>query len=348
VLVPGDIDSRTGGYGYDRRIVQGLRARGWPAVIRGLDASFPFPTRLARDEAARILAEIPDDTPVLIDGLAFGALADEARRERARLRLVALVHHPLSLETGLSLERSTVLQQSERDALTSARLVIVTSRATIRSLAPYDVPKARIVVIEPGTDEKPIARGSSDGVIHLLAVGSVVPRKGYHTLVDALAEVSDLSWRLTCVGSLRSHPETARSLQAKLVAAGLAGRVTLAGELGESEIAGLFEAADVFVLPTFYEGYGMAVAEALSYGLPVISTPTGAIPELVGDAAGILVPPGDARALAGALRRLMTDPVVRANVTEAARRVRGHLPTWERAALAMEAALRSVLDRDPL
>ncbi len=345
VLVPGDLESRTGGYGYDRRIIEGLRARGWSVSVRALDVSFPFPTRTAREHAARVLAEIPDASLVLVDGLAFGAMAEEAERERQRLRMVALVHHPLGAETGIPIEQSVMLEKSERVALASARLVVVTSRATMESLAAYRVPPDRIVVVEPGTDRRSLARGSRDGTVHVLCVASLVPRKGHETLIDALVELSDLDWRLTCVGSPARHPQTVRRLEEKVAAAGLADRVTLAGELGEADLAASYDAADVFVLPTFHEGYGMVVAEALAHGLPVVSTPTGAIPDLVGADAGILVPAGDVMALAEGLRRVMSDRTLRAHLAEGARYARDRLPTWDAAAAAMAAALEGVPGR---
>ncbi len=340
MLVPGDLESRTGGYVYDRRIVDGLRARGRSVSVRALDGSFPFPTREAREHAAQVLAEIVDAGLVLIDGLAFGAMAEEAERERERLRIVALVHHPLGAEAGMTIEQSVGLEESERRALACARLVVVTSRATKASLARYCVPPDRIVVVEPGTDRRPLARGSRDGPVRFLCVASLVPRKGYETLIDALAGLSDLDWRLTCVGSPERHPEMARRLAERVAAAELAGRVTFAGELGEVALAACYDAADAFVLPTFLEGYGMVVAEALASGLPVVSTPTGAIPDLVGADAGILVPAGDVNALAAALRRVMSDTALRARLAAGARHVRERLPTWDSAAFAMDAALQ--------
>jgi glycosyltransferase involved in cell wall biosynthesis len=116
-------------------------------------------------------------------------------------------------------------------------------------------------------------------------------------------------------------------------------RVTLAGDLDARQLAVEYDRADVFVLPTLYEGYGMAVAEALARGLPVVSTATGAIAELVCDDAGIVVPPGDAAAFADALARVVADDFLRAQLAGGARRARARLPTWEAAAAAMGRAL---------
>jgi len=329
VLVPGCLDMLTGGYGYDRQMIAGLRTRGWSVVVRELDGSFPYPTQAAREDAARVLSAIPDHTTVLIDGLALGAMPEEAWRESRRLRLVALVHHPLAAETGLEPHIVRRFEDSERRALAAVRLVIVTSRTTAEGLAHYGVRPDRIEVVEPGTDRAPLARGSQEVVRNLLCVETLAPRKGHDILFRALAEIPGTEWRLTCVGSLRRSPATVQRLRAQLEADGLEDQVRLVGEVDATTLAGHYDTTDVFVLPTWHEGYGMAVAEALARGLPIVSTQTGAIAELVGRDAGVLVPPGDADALTAALWRVLVDDDLRTRLREGAKRVRDRLPSWQ-------------------
>ena len=342
LIVPGRLETWSGGYAYDRRILAGLSHRGWSVTVRTLDASFPRPSPAARDRAARELAAIPDGSTVLIDGLALGAMPDEVEREHTRLRLIALVHHPLAAETGIDRDTAVELESSERRALAAVRLVVVTSSATAAALARYGVGRDRIAVVEPGTDRAAQARGSKDGLLHLLCVAALIPRKGHQTLARALAMIADGRWRLTCVGSVHRDPRTVEQLLARLRADGLEDRVRLAGEVDESTLAACYDGADVFVLPTFYEGYGMAVAEALAYGLPVISSATGAIPELLADGAGLLVPSGDPKALAAALLQVH-DPDARAQLAKGARQARNRLPTWEDATDRMANVLRHAL-----
>jgi glycosyltransferase involved in cell wall biosynthesis len=339
VVVPGSIDTLTGGYIYDRRMVAGLRQRGWQVSVRELDSSFPYPTASARDQAAVVLAAIPSGSLVVIDGLALGPLAPELTQEAGRLRLVALVHHPLAAETGVEPHVAARLAAEERQALAAVRLVVVTSQATADSLAGYDVEPNRIAVAVPGTDPAPLARGSRPGPCQLLNVSTLTPRKGHEVLFGALASVADRRWRLACVGSLDRDPQTVERLRAQLRRFDLEGRVSLIGEVAAAGLADYYDAADVFVLPTLYEGYGMAVAEALARGLPVVSTPTGAIPELVGGVAGLLVPPGDERALSAALAEVLDGEQVRARLAEGARRVRDRLPTWDEASATFADAL---------
>lgn len=333
-MLPGRLETPTGGYGYDRRIAAGLRDSGWSVEVVELDSSFPRPTRSALDHAARALAAIPDDTAVLIDGLALGAMPLEVERERSRLRLLAIVHHPLARESGIGLEVAKALEASERRALAAVRRVVVTSSATRDALASYGVGYHRVAVIEPGTDRVPVARGSGSPTLHLLTVGSLVPRKGHEVLIGALAQLRAENWCVTCVGSLDRHPETVERVRALIREHGLGERVSLVGEVEELEMAAYYDGADLFVLPTLYEGYGMAVAEALARGLPVISTATGAIGEMTAGAS-ILVPPSDPDALAAALVQVMTIPGLRDRLAAGARVARERLPRWNEASRKM-------------
>lgn len=347
LLVPGDLGTRTGGYGYDREILAGLARLGWTTSVLALDASFPMPSASARAAAVRELAALPDDALVLADGLAFGVLDREAAAEASRLRIVALVHHPLALENGVAPDRVAALVESERRALACTRGVVVTSHATVGSLAPYDVPADRIAVVVPGTPELPIARGTRgrhagrpDAPVALLSVATITPRKGHEVLVAALARVTHLPWTLTLAGSPTMHPPTTAALRAAIDAHGLGDRVTFAGDLDEAALHAAYDVADVFVLPTRHEGYGMAIAEAVAAGLPVVATPTGAIPALVDDASGIVVPIDDVDALTAALARVVGDDAARASLAAGAARRRNTLPRWADSAIAMDHALR--------
>jgi glycosyltransferase involved in cell wall biosynthesis len=344
LIVPGSLESLTGGYTYDRRMMTALRSRGWSISVRELDPGFPFPSSVARERAASVLAGIADGTTILVDGLALGALPGEIERQAARLRCVALVHHPLAAETGLDPVKAAALEAGERRALAAVRLVIVTSPMTAGALALSGVERHRVIVVEPGTDPAPLARGSPGGAVHLLCVATLIPRKGHEILLRALAALPDLDWRLTCIGSLDRDPATAERVRERLRADGLGDRVRLAGEVDPATLADHYDRADVFVLPTLYEGYGMVVAEALARGIPIVATATGAIADLVGDEAGLLVPPGDVAALTAALAQVLADPRVRERITAGARRVRGRLPTWEDASGRMARALSTADD----
>ncbi len=333
LVLPGDPATRTGGYLYDARIVAGLRANGRPVTVHALDDGFPMPEAAALDRAAATLAAIPDGATVVIDGLALGGMPDVVLAETGRLRLIALIHHPLAAETGIDPALRDVLFEQERRALTAMRRVIVTGCATAAALAGYGVAGGRIGVVEPGTDPAPLAIGAAAGQPPmLLCVATLTPRKGHDVLVRALAGLEDLPWRLVCVGSDRRDPATAAALRERIAATGLSGRIELAGEVEAGRLAEAYRRADLFVLASHHEGYGMAFAEALAHGLPVIGTTAGAIPDTVPPDAGLLVPPGDPMALRAALRAALTDRALRDRLAAGSRTARDRLPDWAEAA----------------
>jgi glycosyltransferase involved in cell wall biosynthesis len=343
LVVPGELHTRTGGYEYDRRIVEALREDGWWVDVRELSGAFPTPTPAEREQAARVLMNLAPRSLAIVDGLALGALPDEIVRAASRLRVVALVHHPLALETGLPDALRRTLQQTEQRALAAVRRVVVTSHATVGALAEYDVPAEKIRVVEPGTDPAPVARGSSGDRVQMLCVATLIARKGHDVLFRALADVRERNWHLSCVGSERD-PAVGRRLREQVRQLALTEQVAFEGEADAAAIARHYDAADLFVLPTRYEGYGMAVAEALARGLPVVSTTTGAIPEIVPEHAGVLVPPDDASALTAVLASLLQDPSRRRRLAEGARRARARLPTWQMAAAKMGVILESAVN----
>jgi glycosyltransferase involved in cell wall biosynthesis len=341
-IVPGPLETRTGGYEYDRRIISGLRSRGWSVDVRELHGSFPYPTSEALDDAARTLAAIPQRTTVLIDGLALGAMPVQVVGEASRLRIVALIHLPLASEIGITSDVAAQHEVSERRAISGASLVVVTGKQTAVTLEGYGIAPNQVTVVEPGTDRAPLARGSLDGRLRLLCVGTLNPGKGHELLIGALAATPHRNWHLICAGSLERHVPTVPQLRKTLRALGLENRVSLVGDLDSASLAECYDRADLYVSATLHETYGMAIAEALARGLPVVSTTTGAIPELVGDHAGLLVPPGDQKALSRALSKVLGDPQLRRRLANGARCVRERLPTWQDAVSKMAAALERV------
>lgn len=346
LLVPGDIAAPTGGYIYDRRILAGLVERGWQARPHSLDESFPLPTPAALQAARRVLDQLAPGSLVLIDGLALAGLEPLLPVAARQLACVALIHHPLALETGLDPPIRRQLEDSERAALAWMRGTIVTSRWTARALEAYRVPRDRLHVVEPGTDvprdgQSPASRAASEHV-NLLSVATVTARKGHELLVDALAELGDRRWRLRCVGSLARDPQTVERVRRRIAELGLAGRIELVGELDAAALEREYRRADLFVLASHLEGYGMALAEALAHGLPIVSTTGGAIPETVPAAAGVLVPPGDRRALAAELGALLDDSERRSALAAGARAAAARLPSWDDAAAKLAATLLEI------
>ena len=342
--VPGDLDTPTGGYAYDKRMIAELRALGWRPEYLNLGDGFPYPSALVLAAARAKLAAVPKGRPIVIDGLAFGVLPDAAASLSQAHPLIAMVHHPLALESGTPPEKAVALRASERAALSHVRAVVANSPATARALvADYGVPAERITVAPPGTDRGPLTERRHSGPVALLTVGAVVPRKGYDVLMEALSGLIDLPWRLTIVGDCGRDLPTVARLKADIAQHRLTPRVTIEDSVASARLAELYGASDLFVLASRYEGFGMAYAEALAHGLPVIGTTAGAIPETVPADAGVLVPPGDAGALAAALRRLIENSAERGQLAAGARVAAARLPTWRGSAELFSRAIEGAL-----
>jgi glycosyltransferase involved in cell wall biosynthesis len=327
--VPGDLATPTGGYGYDRRILAELTGLGWLPQVIDLGEGFPFPTPSVRKAACARLAALPGGGLIVVDGLAFGVLPDMADALHETHSLIALVHHPLAHETGLSAHDAETLRTSERAALSFVRGVIATSEATARLLVDaYGVAAERVHVVHPGADRVSISERREGVVPTILSVGSVVPRKGYDVLIEAVAMLKDLAWRLVIVGDRTRSAETGQELDAAIARHRLGERISFTGAVAPERLDALYADADLFVLASRFEGYGMAYAEAIAHGLPVIGTTAGAIPEAVPAGAGVLVAPDDVKALASALRRLLENPSARAKLAEGAQAAAVRLPTW--------------------
>lgn len=336
-LFPGRLDTLTGGYIYDRHIVDGLRTLGWTVDTHSLDTSFPNPTAEALRDADRLMASLPAPSLIVIDGLALGALAEILHSRSNPHHVVALVHHPLALETGLDAVTAQHLFEIERDALRHARSVVVTSRWTAQALDEYGVPGDRVRVIEPGTTRGLMRSGPAAHPHRLLCVASLTPRKGHLVLLEALAELASSDWHLACAGSLSMDPDCASAVQARIDALGLDARIELLGELTPAALAERYARADSFVLASFMEGYGMALTEAIAAGLPVVSTTAGAIPHVLPAAASRLVPAGDSHALAGALAEVITGGPTWQGLAKAA--ANATLPSWDEAVQRFAALL---------
>ncbi|MFN4059386.1 MAG: glycosyltransferase family 4 protein [Paracoccus hibiscisoli] len=326
--LPGDITTLTGGYIYDRRLVEGLRAQGRSVRVIALSDAFPTPDAAQMSQALDALQALPADQPVIIDGLAFGAL-DPQGVAAIRAPIVAMIHHPLAQESALPADLADHLWRTERANLAHARHILVPSPHTRQMLIDrYDVAPARITVARPGTDRQPIppAPAPMDPPL-ILSVGILHPRKGHDVLIAALARLADLDWQAVIVGNPWDAAHVT-DLQAQIAASGLSARLELAGRVEADRLAQLYRRASVFALATRYEGYGIVFDEALSHGLPIVSTRTGAVPDTVPADAGLLVAPDDAPALAQALRRMLSDPQDRAARAAAAARAGAALPGW--------------------
>ena len=322
-VVPGDSDTISGGYAYDRAMVAGLRAAGH-------DVSMIAPGEVQA---------LPAETRVVIDGL--GLPAFEGREQvLTRPGIVGLIHHPTALETGRDDTSREKLRALEASIYVRLARIIVTSEATAeRLVTDFAAARDRIAVVVPGTPDAPRSPGSGGPGCNILSVGTLVPRKGHDMLIRALAALFDLDWRLTIAGSDARDPAHARTLAALVEELGVTSRVRFAGEVNNPALDKLWREADVFALATHFEGYGMAIAEALKRGLPVAVTSGAAAAALVTPGAGAVCQPGDCITFSKSLRRMIFDESLRREMADAAWEIGRGLPDWETQARAFALAL---------
>lgn len=334
--MPGDVGdphSVSGGNNYDVRICRELEAAGTPAQARAVAGSWPRPGTAERAELAAVLEELPDGAVVLLDGLVACGVPDVVVPHAGRLRLAVLVHLPLADETGLDPAEAAQLEELERRTLHAAAAVVATSDWAARDVAArHGLQAARVHSVLPGTDPAPLSRGT-DGASRLLCVAALTPRKGQDLLVEALAAVRDLPWTCELTGPLDRAPGFVTEVRRRIAGHGLEERALLTGPRQGGDLDAAYDAADLFVLASHTETYGMVLAEALARGIPVLATEAGAVPHTLGAAPdgsipGILVPPGDAAALTAALRGWLEDPRIRSHLTTSARARRSKLQGW--------------------
>lgn len=341
-IVPGPLDSLTGGFIYDRHMVEGLKAAGRLGKVHELAGDFPRAAPYDVAAGAAVLSGLPDRVRCVIDGLALTALGQAVFQHASRLDLVAMIHHPLADETGLSEAEQTAYFDAEKAVLQEVARIVVSSRRTAERLADFGVHPSSVHVVEPGVADwvRPVAE-SGEGPVRILSVGTLTRRKGHDIALRALAECRDLGWHLDIVGGARD-PGHAAELTALVGELGLDGRVSLHGEVPEADLAHLYTRSGLFLSTSFHEGFGMALADAVATGLPVLASRESAVASAV-RAAALLVPAGDLTSLTEALRRLLPDPNARRELAARSREAAPELSDWARAATAFQRAVDGVV-----
>ena len=338
-LVPGPLTTPTGGFVYDRQMVRALAGCGRLASVITLPDRFPAPPPQTIAHAFAALAAVPANAWIIVDGLALVALAPAL----GHLRVIALVHHPLCDETGLSAAAQRRWFAEERDALAGVRHVIATSEATAGRLRDFGVPRTRVAVVAPAVDDRPccapgpaFAQQRRDR--EFVCVGSIMPRKGYDLLVHALGRLRHLRWRLTVVGAARDRAFAGR---VRRLARSLAidRRIVWRGAVSERARDRSYRNADVLVHPARHEGFGMVAIEAVARGKPVIAFDIEALREAVPPSCRWLVPPADVGALARTLQRLLCAP---ASIHALCRNAQREARTLRRWSLAKEQFVTTV------
>jgi glycosyltransferase involved in cell wall biosynthesis len=333
-VVPDGIDDParpSGGNTYDRNLSDGFTSLGWSVHQHPVPGFWSEPDAASFAALDVTMRRIPDGALAVLDGLVASPSLDVLVLHARRLHLVVLVHMPLGLRPGV--DDTGEIRARERAVLSAADAVVTTSGwSRDRLMELYALPAERLHVAEPGVQPAELATGPATGEA-LLTVAAVIPDKGHDLLLDALAAIPALSWHWVCVGSTNRDPEFVEALRRRSREHGLADRVLIAGTATGADLDRAHAEADVMVLPSRAETYGMVVTEALARGLPVIATEVGGVTEALGHGSdgtqpGLVVPADDSTALADALRSWLTDAELRARLREAARERRESLRDW--------------------
>jgi glycosyltransferase involved in cell wall biosynthesis len=349
VVVPEGIDDParpSGGNTYDRHLCSGLGRLGWTVHEHAVPGAWPRPDAASLVALVDVAERIPDGAVVLLDGLVASTAPEALVGHAHRLRLVGLVHMPLGHRPAE--HEVDDVRARERAVLSAATAVVTTSAWTRRRLIElYALPADRMHVAQPGVDVSDLATGTAAGEA-LLCVAAVTFDKGHDVLLDALATISDLGWDCVCVGRLDRDPAFVKDLRRRIRDGGLDDRVHLAGPRAGPALDHSYADADLMVLASRAETYGMVVTEALARGVPVIASDVGGVTEALGHGddgitPGRLVRADDPPALGAALRAWLADADLRSRWRRAARDRRGSLSGWSATASLVAGVLAGAL-----
>jgi glycosyltransferase involved in cell wall biosynthesis len=342
VITVGDTGRKTGGYLYNGRVISGLRRRG--LEVEELVAGGASPDEQRKDAPRLGSAFDPSRFDmIVVDALARIAVAPHLERWQAFGPVVALVHELPSVAGGGSGTETVARERDYEEPLLRADRLVSVSDHGRNVLLGRGVSPSRIHVVPPGFDGVQVGDGTParrDGLVRALCVAQWIPRKGILTLVEAWTLQERRGAVLELIGETNAEPDYTARVRAAIDAAPRASIVE-SGCVGDASLGASYAVADIFVLPSRYEGYGIVYAEALAFGLPIIACDAGPVPELVGREAGVLIRPDDRDDLSAALDLLLGDPARRAKMSAAAGRRASRLPRWEDTVAAFEDVLRT-------
>ncbi len=342
-ITVGDTGRKTGGYLYDGRVISGLRQRGLviEEVVAG--GASPDEQRKASPRLGSTFDPSRFDT-IVVDALARIAVAPHLDRWQTFRPVVALVHELPSVAGGGSGPETVARERDHEEPLLRMNRLVAVSDHGRNVLLDRGVSPGRIHVVPPGFDRVPVGDGTParrEGPVRALCVAQWIPRKGILTLVEAWTLHERRGAVLELIGETNADPDYTARVRAAIDAAPRASIVE-SGCVDEASLGASYAKADLFVLPSRYEGYGIVYAEALAFGLPIIACDAGPVPELVGREAGVLIRPNDRDDLSSALDLLLRDSELRTKMSDAANRRASHLPCWEDTVAGFEDVLRTV------
>lgn len=319
-----DYAEHTGGFVYNNRLAAALAVQAGRFLTLSVPAGFPSIAAPVRARLAAAFAALPPDTFLVGDHLHFADLAPELAQRH--FRVAAVFHHARSIEDTVGGRQAD--RAAEQRGFDACDCILVSSQTTATYVqCQHGVLPQKIVVAIPGDDPVSRSPGPSSATRLLVTVGAVIPRKRHDYLAAVATRLRAPDWQWIIAGDLARDPEWMGKVRAAIDAAGLRERVRLAGAVSGAELESLWQRAGVCVAASHYEGYGMALAEALRRGVPVVTTASGAVGEWARGGV-VIAPDDDAETFARALDVLLLDPAVRQRMSDAAWAFGSALPTW--------------------
>ena len=341
-LIPEDINLLKGNYVYNKRIAEGLKAIGHQVIIQQLPDDFPFPSDTSLQQCRQIMGAIPQAEPVIIDNLVFGVIPDILKDFYLQKPIVALVHITLSADPNLTAYQREMVLSLEKKAQKYAKKFIVSSSYTANLLTAAGIEKNQINVIIPGVDNYPQKKIYPGKPSKLLSIANFTRNKGYMTLMKALTALKNKDWELHCYGNLNFDKEYVDELQMIIRRNGLKEKVWLHGPVSGKELSDVYLNADLFIHASNFETYGMAVAEALAHGIPVITSTGGGICETVPVKMGQFFNPGDVYVLQTIIEELLENPQLYKTLYTEASTYHNQVHTWQKSLESFELTLKEV------
>ena len=339
-LIPGDIETLAGSYIYDKRIIEGLKAKGHTVNLQRLADDFPFPSDESLVQCKKIVKSIPKSEPIIVDSLAFGVIPEILEDVAATNPIIALIHVPLSVDPIYSAYQRTLLTSNEQEAFKLASKFVVTSEYTLDVLLNLGIEMPQIKLVVPGIDDFPQKKNFPDKPFKLLSIANMCRSKDHSILVRALSALKDKDWLLDCYGNLDMDREYLSDLQAMIRKNHLQEKILIHGIVSGQELTNAFLNADLFVHPSDFEIYGMALSEALAHGIPVVASTGGGICKTVPSKMGQFFKPGDVYGLQSILEELFENQDVYKKLWTNAQFYKERAQTWAKSIDLFETALK--------
>lgn len=341
-LIPGDINTLTGGYVYDKIIIEGLEKLGYSVTVHQLSNDFPFPSKENLKKCEVVVKNIPTDNPVFIDSLAFGPMHKILLLNRGKNPVIPIMHLPLPKNPNFSKAEQDQFILPEQNALKLAVKIIAVSGFTKQIIMDYGIEASKIEIITPGFSYLPRKASFPDFPEKILCVGSYLPGKGQLLLVKALAKIRHLKWTLTMCGIQDFDPHYFKKIQSEIETEKLGSRIFVNPPVSGESLSKAYLEADLFILPSYFENFSMALNDALYCGIPVITTDGGGIPFSVPHNMSVIVPKGNENELKQAIEKVLTDSAYYKNLCKATSTYYQSANSWNNSINLFQAILRDL------